>query len=165
MKYIILLTFLACLYAVGCNSKKSEREALKEKIANRYSAIYQDDSLGGYVYELQQRIIDGKRFLCFSGKIKELVKIDSNFLLHIKLSKSSDKKYYIAELRANNDIANKLTSEIKEAHSHSGIFVFSVYKISFFDGSKEDEDEDGNTYKYDISTILLNGDLVYYSIF
>lgn len=150
---------------MSCADKRKEHEKVNADLAVKYNAISEEDQLDGYIYELQNEIIAKNKSLCLIGRIKEIAKKDSIYQIYVKLRKSDDNVYYLAQLNVSGDLSSNLINATHENESASGSFVFHPTDIVAGSGSSTKNDPDGETYSYDVSSVIFKGYLIDFKLF
>ncbi len=118
------------------NQKKKQLKSANEKeisdLNEKYNAISSWDSLETFTYVLQEKFIDENKPISFQGKITDLSKSDSTYLL--KVRKTSDWSYkwnYIALISLSKEKFIELKKILESSnHSNEGCFIFKVSKIA-----------------------------------
>lgn len=161
---IKILFFFGLMALIGCSNERNERYALRDDIATKYNAL-SDKDIDGYVYELQDKILKGNKPLCVIGSVQEISKKDTGYLIQMKLRKSEEKKYYLAQLKVSDELFRKLNEQMKVSKHKYGVFVFHINAINSGGGKETKEDENGDSYDYDVTAVIFKGELIDFSIF
>jgi hypothetical protein len=165
---ISISVIVYCLVLSGCTSKSDVHKQALKNLALQYKAMPSTLLLDKSTYYLQVKLLDSNKLMCVSGKIKDLSRLDDeNYLVKMRVSQHSTDiaDNYLAEIKVNKTLFNKLNADIIANPSHSGAFVFKVSKILSFNGTETDNSSDEGSFDYDVSTMVFRGDLVDYILY
>ena len=142
---ILTIFFIAC----SCNNEKSidEIHAINKttynELINKYDAII-IDSLNQYTYSIQETLIDNNRKLAFTGKISDIYRVDSNYVINAYTTINS--KNYTAQIRIDKNQLVKMNYLLKynDNKNNEGCFIIKVSSVKSRCPSLELENEEGN---------------------
>ena len=123
------------------NEKKVKEFALK------YNAISDWDTIAAYTSYFQELFISQNKPMLFKGKIYDIVKVDSNFIVKILDEREDAHHNFLAIITFTSQQFD--SSNINEK-STTGLFVIKISKVSTSNPSiKEDEKNNGDdSYNY-----------------
>lgn len=151
MKQIIksLIPLLTLFVIISCDESKKEPEKNQSEIrqekqdkldtlnlneANKLSisshAIIGWDTTKHFTYSLQELFENGTRPISFIGRIKDIVKKDTFYILKVTSSNSPSDKNFIAEISITANILSELKAHLDPNEDNEGCFIFQVTKIS-----------------------------------
>jgi hypothetical protein len=146
-----------------------------EKLIELSNASAGWDTIGRYTYSLQETFENVQKPISFIGRIKDIIKKDSLYVLKIVKTNSRYSENYIAEISVGRNMFNLLKSNLLAKKSDKGCFIFYVTKVkssipilhSEIESSGEFV-EDASSYltlDFDESIIKLEGNLLTYFIY
>lgn len=160
---------MVAVMLLGCGNKKKKREYYiqRHELAAKYNALTENSDLDGYVYQLQKKIVNGNKLLCFPADVKELSRNDSTCTLRLKLWKSEEDRYYVADLKVSTDVADRLNEQLQNKEKEqAGTFLFHVSQINLDEGqATSSTNEEGDTYDYDVLIVRFKGELIDFFIY
>jgi hypothetical protein len=202
-KAFFLIMFATLLFACGKSEQdvKAEREIAMEQerkdfitlnetrindLATKYKALSRWDTLKLFTYRFQEILVDSCKLINFEGVIKDILKLDSTFIVKIHCSKSAfssssyDFDRFLSSMSIGEDgsiigefkiietqikrIQNLLQSK---KHSRKGAFICKVSNIlTAYPAIKSNFEPDGeSSYSYlsldfDESLMILKGEVV-----
>jgi len=181
LKLILSLGLFLILSSCGIKEKKIQKEFDKvnekslNELALKYNAITNWDSTTEYSFVYEDMFIDGKRLMLFKGKIYDISRQDSNYVIKVFYNKDvynidGMQKKYIAYIT----FKSKYTAQFfKNYKSTSGAFIIQITKvISSIPRIVVDAEVDGydaNSYTYlsfdeDYMLTFFEGELIDYSL-
>jgi hypothetical protein len=118
------------------NQKKEQLKSANEKeisdLNEKHKAISRWDSLETFTYVLQEKFIDENEPISFQGKLRDIYKSDSTYLLKVEKNNESRYKWnYIATISLSKEKFFKLKKILESSnHSKTGCFIFKVSKVT-----------------------------------
>ena len=140
-------------------------------LTSKYNSISRWDTATNYTYQLQEIFDKGSKLITFVGRMKDLEKKDSNYILKVNSRYSKFKDHYFAEILVPpNKISELLKALISKTHYKDGCFILRNVKVkstSTLDISSElydpVEGEEPSSYLYydfEGRLFILRGELV-----
>ncbi len=173
IKIFKLLTFI--LIVVACNQSKKESEKShsetrweKEnkldslnhneaiKLSKNNNAIIGWDTVDHFTYYLQELFNQKTRPISFIGKINDITKKDSFYILKISSSNSSNYKTYDAEISVNTSMFDKLKTQLEPKEFTEGCFNFQVNNITSNNPILKSETESPTDNAEDVESYLTS---------
>ena len=179
MKIKTLLILLTTTLIAGCGFfdkkevNKIDDSKTKSFIQNS-NANSSWDTTFKYSYELQEHFENTNTLMCFTGKIADIIKKDSTYVL--KLNLISDSEYEqswdaIAYVPLTQQVKSEILSKINSKAASTGAFILKVSKIRPSTvGIKADIDGKGDDtfayldFDYSANMLLINAELVNYQL-
>ena len=145
-----LMIFLSLLIITSCieKEKTSKNEIVKESnsmttsLISKWDALLISDSINECTYWFQETLIEHKKPLAIKGKIADIYKTDSDYVLQVILDDFNNK--YIAQISVDSLRMEKLKKEIGANKEVEGCFVVKVVKVKSYSPSIELEQEAGS---------------------
>lgn len=146
-----------------------------EKLSKSINANNGWETIGKFTYALQDSLESDPRPISFTGRIKDIIKKDSLYILKVVNTRRTFFKKYVAEISVDKDAFQILKSKLNSNKENEGCFIFQVRKVSSYlpilkseiDFSSEDI-EDASSYltlDFDESLVKLQGKLVTYFLY
>ena len=153
IKYNWILFGCLMLFCVSCGSSKQKETSTKSKIvaqdlALKYNAVTDWDTTRSYTSYFQKIFIYQNKPMLFKGRIYDIVKEDSNYIVKVLDEREDASHNYLAIITFTPQQLNAFYTDKK---SSTGFFVIKVSKVTTSNPSiKEDEKSNGedNTYTY-----------------
>ncbi|MEJ7830584.1 MAG: hypothetical protein WKF91_20410 [Segetibacter sp.] len=146
-----------------------------EKLSKSSNANTGWDTTDKFTYSLQESFESDPRPVSFIGKIKDIIKKDSSYILKVVNTNSQSSKNFIAEIYLNANTFQVLKSKLDPKESNEGCFIFQVTKVSSHlpilkseIESNGDNVEDALSYltlDFDEALVKLQGKLVAYILY
>ncbi len=180
-KKILFLSFMLLMISCGKSEKEIKEEkqkAIEQKgteletsneksikdLAVKYKAVSGWDTSDIFTCRFQEMFIDSNKLINFEGRITDITKTDSTYIL--KIHYKTHRRHYIAEISVSNKKYSELRNIINSKnHSNEGCFIFRVSKI--IAANPEIKSNGVDLYlDYDFNKILVifKGDLIDYYI-
>jgi hypothetical protein len=137
--FFVVVTLSAC----GDSKNKGTNNEVINQLAAKYGTVADWDTSLSYTSHYQKMFIEDKKLLLFNGRIYDIVKEDSSYIVKVLDEREDAIHNFLAVISfTHQQIAAML--EIKE--SDSGIFVIQVSKVTTSNPSiRVDEASDGES--------------------
>ncbi len=165
---------------ISCESKnekiQKEFDKINEKSANeialKYNAVSDWDLTDKYSFDYEEMFINDKRLMLFKGRICDIAKEDSNYLIKVidDREREEGQKKYIGYIM----FTKKSTANFfKSYKSRTGAFIIQIIKVTtsipqiIYDADIEDGDAFAYTFlSFDEDKMLtvFKGKLIDYSL-
>ncbi len=146
----ILGSFILC----SCGSSKSKgntaykNDKAAQELASKYNANTNWDTILSYTSSYQRIFIEQNKLMLFKGKVYDIVKEDSNYVVKVLDEREDATHNFLALITFT---PQQLHAKYTDKTSTRGVFVISISKITSSNPSiKQDEtsDNDNNSYTY-----------------
>jgi hypothetical protein len=144
------------------------------KLTNKNDADLSWDTASNFTYKLQETFENSGKPMSFIGRIKDITKKDSLYVLKI-ISDRGLFKSYNAEILVDNLLLQKLTANMNQKKSREGCFILYVSRITSSspilssdvepNGDNVEDATSYITYDYDETLIKIYGRLTDYFIY
>jgi hypothetical protein len=145
---IFSLAFLHCGRRGSGDSHDRNSDIAAKELAEKYKVIVDWDKSIGFTSYFQRTFIDEDNLLLFRGRIYDIVKQDSVYIVKVMDERKDADRNFIA-------MVNFTSKELNESRTDdkmmNGGFVIKVFKVRSSNPSiqeDEEEDDDGNSYTY-----------------
>ena len=148
---LFTLCFIFLLSSCGDNKKETVKDKTDKTIHDldiKYDAVTDWDSTSLYTCHYQEMFIEDNKPMIFKGRIYDIEKKDSSYIVKVLDEREDVPKNYLALITFTPQQFNVIYSGNK---STRGVFVIQVSKVSSSNPSiKEDEASNGDdgTYTY-----------------
>lgn len=124
---------------------KEDEEAISA-LNKKYQAAVGWDTLEEYSFHFQEKFIEQKQLVSFSGEIKDVIKIDSSFIITIVTSSYFEE--YVAKVQINSEMFNRMRTYLSnKSNTSDATFILKINKVKSLDleiGSGSDSYGDEN---------------------
>ena len=146
-------TFGICLLLLvtSCgNSDKKEtpdkNEMVAKDFAAKYHAVNNWDTIASFTSHFQNMFITQRKLMLFKGRIYDIVKVDSNYVVKVLDEREDATHNFLAIITFSSQQLDAVYTDEKSA---MGVFVIKVSKVTSSNPSiKEDEASDGDDHTY-----------------
>lgn len=141
---------IVCLTSCGGTKEKApdKFELVAKNLAFKYNAVANWDTINCYTSHFQNMFISKNKLMLFVGKIYDIVKVDSNYVVKVLDEREDATHNFLSSITFS---PQQFDSVFTMKSSDRGIFVIKVSKVTSSNPSiKEDEGSYGNegTYTY-----------------
>ena len=141
------------LLSASCGSSKQKEtpdknEMIAKDFVLKYNAVADWDTTASYTSHFQKMFISQNKLMLFKGKIYDIVKADSNYIVKVLDEREDATHNFLAIITFT---SQQLDTSYTGKKSANGIFVIKVSKVTTSNPSiKEEEKSDGddNTESY-----------------
>jgi hypothetical protein len=142
--------FIALIVASCGSSDKKEtldkNEMVAKDFAIKYNAVNNWDTTASYTSHFQKMFIEQNKLMVFRGRIYDIVKMDSNYIVKVLDERTDATHNFLAIITFSSQQLDAVYTDEKSA---TGIFVIKVSKVTSSNPSiKEDEESDGDDHTY-----------------
>jgi len=144
--------FITLSIASCGSSKKKEtldkNEVVAKDLATKYNAVNNWDTTDSYTSRFQRIFIGQNKLMIFRGRIYDIVKRDSNYIVKVLDEREDATHNFLAVITFSSQQLDAVSIDNKSA---TGVFVIKVSKVTSSNPSlKEDEGSNGDddTYTY-----------------
>lgn len=151
-KYLRILFLGAVL--TSCNNSKSkssisvQNETAENILIKKYDAVSNSDSAYQCSINYQETFITEKKLMLFKGRIYDIMKTDTNYLLKVLDEREDSPQNFLALITCDEQQLKKIYDD---GTTTRGAFVIQVSKVTSSNPSikmEEASDGDDNTYTY-----------------
>jgi hypothetical protein len=130
-----------------------------QKLSKVSNSIIDWDTADYYTVTLQDIFDTTSRPISFIGEIKDIIRVDSIFILKVISSNPKNYADYIADIYVDDKIYQEVKSKISIKGDNEGCFIFQVEKItSHHPVLKSEIEPDGYDVENASSDIIINFD-------
>ena len=142
MLFLLMPLMLACGVKKADESHEDRSEESIERLSKKYNAVSNWDTTRGFTSFYQRKFIEQGKLMLFSGRIYDIVKRDSDYVVKVLDDrKDADHNFLAVITFSSKELDDKLTDD----KSTSGVFVIRIMSITTSDPSiKEEEESDGD---------------------
>ena len=149
LKLLFAIGLTTILFSCGDSKKESTEEKygkeVKELVA-KYNADTTWDTTVAYTSYYQKKFIEQNKLMLFRGRIYDMVKVDSNYVVKVMDEREDAVHNFLALITFTPE---QLDATLTDDKSSRGVFVIKVTKITSSNPSiKEDEASDGDDHTY-----------------
>jgi hypothetical protein len=138
---------------LSCGKRKApadngavKSDAVKEALVKKYNAVADWDSSDSYTSYFQKKFIEQKQLMLFQGRIYDIVKDDSVYIVKVMDERKDADHNFLALITFTSE---ELNEKLTDNKSTEGVFVIGVYNVTSSNPSvKEDEASDGDDHSY-----------------
>jgi len=143
----IALTFLSCGRQARKDIRDENSDTLVKELSEKYKVISDWDKSNGFTSYFQRKFIDQNNLMLFKGRIYDIVKQDSVYIVKVLDERKDADHNFIALVTFS---SKELDGSLTDDKSTNGVFVIKVSKVTSSNPSiKEDEGQNGeDSYTY-----------------
>ena len=142
----IVPVFLLVLLIISCGhkrleiNKESKNDILVGELVDKYNLVKEwDTSYNYYSYRIQEKFIENENLMLFQGRLYDIIKCDSSYLLKILGDRHKYKKKFIAKIITTDIQFKEISNKIEENRKNYGAFVIKVSQVIFSDPEMTEE--------------------------
>jgi len=144
--FIIVIIFSCGKPKVSSDNDALKSEAVKGALLKKYNAVADWDSSNSYTSYFQRRFIEQKQLMLFQGRIYDIVKNDSVYIVKVMDERKDADHNFLALITFT---PKELDEKFIDDKSTDGVFVIRVYNVTSSNPSiKEEEASDGDDHSY-----------------
>jgi predicted phage tail protein len=151
LNWVFGICLMLLISSCGSSDKKEKLdkdEMIAKDFAIKYNAVNNWDTIASYTSHFQKLFISQNKLMIFKGRIYDIVKTDSNYIVKVLDERIDATHNFLAIITFTNQ---QLDAAYTGNKSATGVFVIKVSKVTTSNPSikeVEDRDENDNSYTY-----------------